>query len=118
MNDMAAANRRGQPANRHEREARRDDQGPRLSDFIRVPAISAAQTGRTYDRSRPVRSKRQKTACQPGRPHIAQRALVSFRFGFDQAQKAGKTNEYFAKRSETFRSAGRKALNSLWVLNQ
>jgi hypothetical protein len=58
-----------------------------------------------------------------GRPHMTdfirtQRALVSFRFGFDQAEKPGKRNEYFAKRSETFRSAGRKALNSLWVLNQ
>ena len=36
MNDMAAANRRGQPENCHEREARRNEQGPRLSDFIRA----------------------------------------------------------------------------------
>jgi len=36
MNDRVATESRGQPANRHEREARRDDQGPRLSDFIRA----------------------------------------------------------------------------------
>ena len=45
-------------------------------------AISAAQIGRTYDRSRPVRSKRQKTACQTGPSTYddfigPQRALVS-----------------------------------------
>src|ERR1700733_7834019 len=40
------------------------------------------------------------------------------RFGLDRAQKQGKRNEYFAKRNETFRSAGRKSLISLGSLNQ
>jgi hypothetical protein len=33
-------------------------------------------------------------------------------------KKQGKRNEYFAKRNETFRSAGRKSLISLGSLNQ
>src|ERR1700690_275511 len=46
------------------------------------------------------------------------RPSPSFRFGLDQAQKAGKRNESFAKRNETFRSAWHKSLISLSTLNQ
>jgi hypothetical protein len=46
------------------------------------------------------------------------RPSPSFRFGLDQAQKAGKRNESFAKRNETFRSAWRKSLISFRTLNQ
>jgi hypothetical protein len=85
MNDMAAANRRGQPANRHQREARHDDRGPRLSDLIRASGHQRRTNSRIYDRSRPVRSKRQKTACQPGpstydgfHPNAARFGFISF----------------------------------------
>jgi hypothetical protein len=58
-----------------------------------------------------------------GSPHMtisSERSTLWFHFilASTKPRKQRKRNEYFAKRSETFRSAGRKALNSLWVLNQ
>jgi hypothetical protein len=58
-----------------------------------------------------------------GCPHMttqSERSALWFHFvlASTKPRKQRKRNEYFAKRSETFRTAGRKALNSLWVLNQ
>src|SRR5580692_4020550 len=38
--------------------------------------------------------------------------------GLDSAKRPRKRNEPFAKRNESFRSAGRRALKSLWAPNQ
>jgi hypothetical protein len=75
MNDMAAANRRGQPANRHEREARRDDQGSRLSDFIRASGQKAPrkQAGHMTAADQSVRNVK-KSLANRGRPHMTIRA--------------------------------------------
>jgi len=50
----------------------------------------------------------------------SKRSALWFHFVFasTKPKKLGKRNEYFAKRNETFRSAGRKSLNSLRALNQ
>ena len=60
------------------------DRGRRTSSG--PAAISAAPTGRTYDRSRPTRSKRQKTACQQGPStydaDIVSRSRAAFRPSF------------------------------------
>ena len=67
MNDTVATEDLEQPAKCHERKARYPDRDPGCRTSSRPAEICSAQTGRTYDRSRPNRSKRQKSACQ-GRP--------------------------------------------------
>ena len=67
MNDTVATEDLEQPTKRHERKARKSDRDPGCRTSSRPAEISSAPTGRTYDRSRPNRLKRQKSACQ-GRP--------------------------------------------------
>ena len=67
MNDTVATEGREQPAKCHERKARSPDRDPGRRTSSRPADICSASTGRTYDRSRPNRSQRQKSACQ-GRP--------------------------------------------------
>jgi hypothetical protein len=50
--------------------------------------------------------------------HDASRLAMTSVLASTKPKKQGKRNEYFAKRNETFRSAGRKSLNSLRALNQ
>src|SRR5208283_3385370 len=76
MNDMVATESQGHPApgakSQHELAEMIRDRGSRTSSG---PAdVSAAPTGRTYDRSRPNRSERQKTLVRKGPstyPHMA-----------------------------------------------
>src|SRR5271165_4773732 len=68
MNDMVATESQGHPApgakSQHELAEMIRDRGSRTSSG---PAdVSAAPTGRTYDRSRPNRSERQKTLVRKG----------------------------------------------------
>src|ERR1019366_4847814 len=67
MNDTVATEDLEQPAKPHERKARGCDRDPDCRTSSRPAEICSAPTGRTYDRSRPNRLKRQKSACQ-GRP--------------------------------------------------
>jgi hypothetical protein len=67
MNDTVATEGQEQPAACHERKARSDDRDLGYRTSSRPADIYSAPTGRTYDRSRPNRSQRQKSACQ-GRP--------------------------------------------------
>src|SRR5271166_1620270 len=81
MNDMVATESQGHPApgakSQHELAEMIRDRGSRTSSG---PAdISAAPTGRTYDRSRPNRSERQKNACQKGAVHIWRRNALKGR---------------------------------------
>jgi hypothetical protein len=65
MNDTDATEDQEQPAKNHERKARVG--GLWSSDFIKASGnMFCINRGRTYDRSRPNRSKRQKSACQGG----------------------------------------------------
>ena len=66
MNDTVATEDQEQPAKCHERKARDPDRDPGRRTSSRPADICSAPTGRTYDRSRPNRSKRQKSACQGG----------------------------------------------------
>jgi hypothetical protein len=50
--------------------------------------------------------------------HDASRLAMTSLLTSTKLEKQGKRNEYFAKRNETFRSAGRKSLNSLRALKQ
>ena len=64
MNDTVATEDLEQPAKRHERKTRKSDRDPGCRTSSRPAEICSAPTGRTYDRSRPNRLKRQKSACQ------------------------------------------------------
>ena len=76
MNDTVATEDQEQPADCHERKARVADRDPGRRTSSRPADICSAPTGRTYDRSRPNRSKRQKSACQ-GRPFSNRLSLVN-----------------------------------------
>jgi hypothetical protein len=66
MNDTVATEDQEQPATPHERKARSHDRDPDSRTPSRPADICSASTGRTYDRSRPNRSKRQNSACHGG----------------------------------------------------
>ena len=66
MNDTVATEDQEQPATPHERKARSHDRDPDSRTPSRPADICSASTGRTYDRSRPNRSKRKNSACQGG----------------------------------------------------
>ena len=76
MNDTVATEDLEQPAKCHERKARKSDRDPGCRTSSRPAEICSAPTGRTYDRSRPNRLKRQKSACQ-GRPFSNRPSLVN-----------------------------------------
>src|SRR5208337_4177961 len=60
MNDTVATEDQEHPARGHERKARKPDRDPGRRTSSGPADICSASTGRTYDRSRPNRSKRQK----------------------------------------------------------
>ena len=76
MNDTVATEDLEQRAKPHERKARGCDRDPDCRTSSRPAEICSAPTGRTYDRSRPNRLKRQKSACQ-GRPFSNRVSLVN-----------------------------------------
>jgi len=79
MNDTVVTEDLEQPAGAHERKARIADRDPGRRTSSGPADICSAKTGRTYDRSRPNRSKRQKSACHRGRPHMNESFVALFR---------------------------------------
>jgi hypothetical protein len=75
MNDTVATEDQEQPASAHELKARITDRDPGRRTASRPAEICSAQTGRTYDRSRPNRSKRKK--CLPSGPFSNRISLVN-----------------------------------------
>src|SRR5208283_4224148 len=90
MNDTVATEDLEQPAKCHERKARKSDRDPGCRTSSRPAEICSAPTGRTYDRSRPNRLKRQKSACQ-GRPSTSDFGTNPSAIASDAAQVGSNT---------------------------
>jgi hypothetical protein len=76
MNDTVVTEDQEQPAKGYEHKARVGDKDPDRRTSSRPRTTIRINRGRTYDRSRPNRSKRQKVLARGGRPHMTLRWIT------------------------------------------